>query len=70
MTSTALEKLRQSYQDIEDRRKNAIWLLNIQPKTVKEEAYINHHVAKDAKEIQELSLKILDTKLQISLFES
>ena len=61
MSSSALEKLRQNYQDIEEKRKNAVWLLNIQPKTVKEEAYINHHVAEDCKEIQELSLKILET---------
>ncbi|EAY14533.1 Zinc finger, C2H2 type family protein [Trichomonas vaginalis G3] len=60
MASTPLEKLRQSYQDIEDKRKQATKLLLIEPKTVKEEAYVTHYVAKYAKEIQELSNSILD----------
>lgn len=61
MTSTSLEKLRQTYQDIEDCRKQAIKLLILEPKTIKEEAYINHYVAKNAKEIQNLSNKIIET---------
>lgn len=61
MASTPLEKLRQTYQDIEDKRKQAVKLLLIEPKTVKEEAFINHYVAKYAKEIQELSNSILQT---------
>jgi splicing factor 3A subunit 3 len=59
MTSTALEKLRQRYQDIEDHRKQAVKLLLNQPRTVKEEAYVTHHTARLAREIQSASQEIL-----------
>lgn len=61
MSSTELEKLRMMYQDIEEKRKSAVKLLINQPKTIKEEAYINHHVARLSTEIQGLSQKILTT---------
>jgi hypothetical protein len=61
MTSTALEKLRQRYQDIEDHRKQAVKLLLNEPRTVKEEAYITHHAARLAREIQTSSHEILET---------
>jgi splicing factor 3A subunit 3 len=61
MTSTHLEKLRQRYQDIEDYRRRAVKLLLNQPQTVKEEAYITHHVARLAKLIQHSSREILET---------
>ncbi|KAH0785454.1 Zinc finger, C2H2 type family protein [Histomonas meleagridis] len=60
MSSTPLEKLRQMYQDIEEKRKRAVRLLINQPKTVKEEAYINHHVARLCHEIQDLSKQVLE----------
>ena len=61
MTSTELEKLRQQYQDIEEKRKAAVRLLMNPPKTVKEEAYVLHHEARYCREISDLSRSILTT---------
>lgn len=61
MTSTNLEKLRQSYQDIEEKRKLAVRLLLNPPTTIKQEAYINHWVAQWSHDISDISTDILQT---------
>lgn len=61
MTSTSLEKLRQQYQDIEDKRKQAVRLMMNTARTIKESAYCLHHEARLAHEIQDISQEILQT---------
>jgi hypothetical protein len=51
----------QRYQDIEGHRKQAVTLILNEPRTVKEEAYITHHVSRLACEIQASSHEILET---------
>jgi len=61
MTSTPFAKLRQQYQDIEDSRKKGYKYAIIQPKTIKEQCYQNHHLAEVCKSINNLSQNILST---------
>ena len=61
MTSTPFAKLRQQYQDIEDSRKKGYKYAIIQPKTIKEQCYQNHHLAEVFKSINKLSKNNLST---------
>lgn len=65
MTSTSFSKLRQYYQDIENERNYSVKLLNNEIKTLKQKAYVDHHVHKSCLKIQELSKKILQLKEEI-----
>ena len=70
MTSTEFEKFRQKYQDIEEKRKKSIKLFSIQPKTIKEEAYKNHHLHLICEEISNLSRNILEELPKINKIEN